>query len=116
MTNYPETPGVRAGSPDTSHAAAESVADAAKTREAMAMRFIRSRGLVGATADEVADAQGWERYSSRPRLSTLRARGSILDSGERRKGASGRSQAVWIAAEYAAKPDDPQGNLWEVAA
>jgi len=116
MTDYHNLPGVRAGSPDTSYEAAESVADAAKTREAMAMRFILSRGLVGATADEVADAFLWERYSSRPRLSTLRARGSIVDSGERRKGASGRFQAVWIAKEFAPDSDDPQRDLWEVAA
>jgi hypothetical protein len=111
--DYPDMPGVRAGSPDTAYDAAGSVADAAKSREAMALRFIRGRGLFGATADEVADTFEWERYSSRPRLSTLRAQEKIVDSGERRQGASGRRQAVWIAAELVARAEPEQPDFWE---
>ena len=114
--DYPDMPGVRAGSPETAFEAAESVADAAKTREAMAMRFIHGRGLLGATADEVADALEWERYSSRPRLSTLKAQAKIADSGDRRKGASGRRQAVWIAAEYLPPVEPVQPDFWQEAA
>lgn len=97
---YPNCPGVRAGSPETAYEAAETVAGAAKTREKMALRVIEARALHGATADEVADALEWDRYSSRPRLSTLRALGKIVDSGQRREGASGRRQAVWVAKQY----------------
>jgi len=113
--DYPDMPGVRAGSPDTAFEAAESVADAAKSREAMAQRFIRGRGLFGATADEVADTFGWERYSSRPRLSTLKAQERIVDSGQRRDGASGRKQAVWIAVEFAPPIVPEQPDFWEAA-
>ncbi|GGC31234.1 hypothetical protein GCM10011371_18330 [Novosphingobium marinum] len=115
MTDYPDSPGVRAGSPDTAFEAADDAADAAKSREAMALKFIRGRGLYGATADEVADTFGWERYSSRPRLSTLRAQSKIVDGGGRREGASGRRQAVWIAAEYAPPLEREQGEFWEAA-
>jgi hypothetical protein len=80
------------------------MAEAAKAREEMALRLIRSRGKTGATADEVALAFEWQLYSSRPRLSGLRAQGKIDDSGERRKGQSGRSQAVWVAFEYLQAP------------
>lgn len=104
-TTYPDTPGVRAGSPDTAYAAAESVADAAKSREALALKFFQQRGLVGGIADEVAEAFEWDKYSVRPRLSTLRANGKIVDSGDRRRGTSGRWQAVWIASEFAPVPD-----------
>lgn len=97
---YPNCPGVRVGAPETSYEAAVSVTDAAKTREKAALHFIEVRALYGATADEVADALEWDRYSSRPRISTLRALGKIVDSGERRQGASGRRQAVWIAKKY----------------
>lgn len=107
---YPDSPGVRAGSPDTSYQAADSVSDAAANREALALRMIREKGRYGATADEVADALGWERYSARPRLSMLRARGNIDDSGKRRRGVSGRFQVVWLADEYLPVPSSVAGG------
>lgn len=108
---YPEVPGVRAGSPDTSYAAAESIADVAKNREILALRLITALGGYGATADEVADKLGWEeRYSARPRLSTLRADGKIEDSGKRRRGVSGRFQAVWVLPRYLPAPADTAGG------
>jgi len=108
---YPDNPGVRIGSPDTAYAAADSMADAAKSREAMALVLIAANGLRGCTADEVADTFNWERYSSRPRLSGLKAQGKIVDSGLRRKAVSGRSQAAWVLPEYGPPlPEDPQGD------
>ena len=77
------------------------MADAAKSREAKALALIRASGSHGCTADEVAEALGWERYSARPRLSQLKARRETIDSGNRREGASGRMQAVWIASDLA---------------
>jgi hypothetical protein len=101
MADYPDTPGFYAGAPETSRHAAASVTDAAKNREALALRLITAMGGYGATADEVADRLGWdERYSSRPRLSTLHADGKIIDSGKRRRGVSGRMQAVWILPQF----------------
>jgi len=117
MTGYPKDPGSRAGSPETSPKAAASVADAASTREAKALVLIRTNARHGCTADEVADTFEWERYSSRPRLSTLKARGEIVDSGLRRKGASGRNQVVWVVPEYGPPgPVGDQGELWGEAA
>lgn len=98
---YPDIPTAKPGSPETAFEAAESVAKAAKSREAKALALIRSREQRGCIADEVADYFEWERYSSRPRLSQLKARGLIFDSGQRRIGASGRRQVVWIAARKA---------------
>jgi predicted ArsR family transcriptional regulator len=100
MGDYPNKPTVRPGSPETAFAAADSVADAARSREAKARALIYAIGPKGLTADEVADALGWERHSAHPRLSQLRSRGAIADSGVRRAGASGRKQAVWVAPEY----------------
>lgn len=100
MDRYPDIPGARLGSPETAFDAAEDVAEAAKTREKLARAWIRSQMKFGSTADETAEALGWERYSARPRLSTLRSRGEIVDSGQRRKGVSGKNQAVWVAPEY----------------
>lgn len=114
---YPQSPAARLGSPETAFDAAASVTDAAKSREAKALILIGANGRSGCIADEVADTLGWERYSSRPRLSQLKARGEIVDSGVRRKGESGRNQAVWVVPEYGpAQPESPQGDLWESVA
>lgn len=98
-SQYPNQPGSRRNAPETSFIAAGEVADAAKSRECDALALIRSLGMAGATADEVAFHFDWERYSSRPRLSALKARKQIVDSGNRRKGVSGKNQAVLISAE-----------------
>lgn len=97
---YPISPTALGGSPETAFDAAESVVEVAKSRERKARRLISGKAAIGCTADEVADALGWERYSARPRLSTMKARGEIVDSGKRRRGVSGRQQAVWVLPEY----------------
>ena len=100
MTDYPSMPGFYAGAPETSQEAAESVADAAKNREILALRLITAMGGYGATVDEVAAVYEWERYSSRPRVATLHADGKVIDSGKRRRGVSGRQQAVWVLPKH----------------
>jgi hypothetical protein len=83
----------------------------------MALVLLRANGARGCTADEVADTFEWERYSSRPRLSTMKARGEIVDSGVRRKGASGRNQVVWVLPEFGpTPPESGQGDLLGEAA
>lgn len=115
MGDYPNKPGFYPHAPETSQQAAESVAQAALNREAMALALIRANAANGCTADEVADTFEWERYSSRPRLSGLKAQGKIVDSGKRRKAISGRSQAVWVLPEYGPpSPPDAQGDLLAV--
>jgi hypothetical protein len=111
MSDYPDLPGHYAGAPETSREAAEAVADAAIVREAAALALITALAGYGATADEVAERLGWEeRYSSRPRLSMLRARGKIDDSGKRRRGVSGRMQAVWVLPKYLPAPVSMAGG------
>ena len=96
-------PWARAGSPETAFEAASHVADAAKSRERLARVLIRNRGRFGATADEVAQELGWvPHYAARPRLSGMKARGEIVDSGIRRAGLSGRRQVAWITPEHLA--------------
>lgn len=96
---YPNEPGFYAHAPETSAAAAESVAKDAKSLEAKILVAIREAGAKGLTGDEVAEKVGLPNpYQSRPRLSGLRARKAIMDSGMRRINASGRRAAVWVAA------------------
>ena len=108
MDRYPYTPGSRAGAPETSELAAASVVDAAKSRSAQALAYVTMQAARGATADEVAAACEWERYSSRPRLAELHGQRAIVDSGERRDGVSGRKQVVWVLPEFA--PQDDAGT------
>lgn len=110
---YPALPGFLPGAPETSREAAQDVAEAASSRRSAALGYITSRVTYGATADEVAASQGWERYSSRPRLAELHKAGLIVDSGERREGVSGRRQAVWIAASLAIAVEPEQLSLFE---
>jgi len=96
---YPHRPGWKRGSPRTSADAGISFETEAWTRREQAFGFIEHRGAYGATCDEVAIGCGWEeRYSSRPRLSELRAMHRITPSGRYRRGVSGRLQTVWIIA------------------
>jgi hypothetical protein len=116
MGDYPNNPGHWAGAPETSKQAAAVIADAAKSRSALAARYVVEQGFRGATADEVADALDWDRYSSRPRLAELHKRGLIVDSGERRTGVSGRRQAVWVGKQFGPEaPSDPQFSFFDPA-
>ena len=104
MSDYPNNPTARTGSPETAFEAATHIADAAKSRERQARVLIRNRGQFGATADEVAQVLGWvPHYAARPRLSGMKARGEIVDSGNRRAGLSGRRQVAWITPEHMAR-------------
>lgn len=114
--HYPYVAGARYGASETASAAARAVREEARTRRAQAFDFVCSQRAHGATCDEVANACGWEQwYSSRPRLSELRYQNTIIDSGWRRRGRSGRLQIVWILPQYASSSrHNPQGNLLDL--
>jgi predicted ArsR family transcriptional regulator len=98
MVDNPSQPSACVGRARTACNAAWSEIDAARSREAKVLALVRASGPVGRSADEVANDFGWYLYSSRPRLSQLKARGAIMDSGQRRPGESGRRQIVWVLA------------------
>lgn len=107
---YPDRPGVRKGSPDTAHEAAEAMAPKIGRLQRMALHAIREAGPVladgtrgGLTADEVAERLNSDRWSIQPRTSELKAKGLIADSKARRRNVTGKRAVVWVAAEYAPK-------------
>lgn len=91
---YPNSPGFR--DTDTSRAAADSVAHDAPALQALVINALRHAGDGGLTADECAARLGLNLLSIRPRVTELKAKGQVKDSGERRRNASGRRAIVWI--------------------
>lgn len=83
---------------DTSVQAAE---DLPVTRlELIVLEAIRAAGKEGITADELLAKFPHLSYSSvTARPASLKEKGLVKDSGERRKGRTGRNQAVLVAVE-----------------
>lgn len=96
---YPEAPGFK-GSAETGREAAEAITPKCGPLQRLSLAEIRSAGLYGRTADETAEALGMDRWSIQPRLSELRAKGLIADSGLRRTNATGRRAVVWVTPEH----------------
>lgn len=97
---YPDAPGHRGV--ETSVEAAESVAPGCGRLQKLTLEAITGRGTHGATADEAADACGMDRWSIQPRVSELRKKGLIADSGQRRRNATGKRAIVWVLPKYVA--------------
>ena len=97
MTGYPEEPGWRAGSAETSRLAAEFVAPTAGRMMDRCETFIRDHGP--ASPEEIAD--GMTRPGERLLLTSIRARvcqlrnlGRVIDAGSRGIGESGRVRVI----------------------
>lgn len=91
----PHTPdGVGYRPTDTSQAAASGVASSRWC--SLALAAIEAKPM---TPDEVAAELGVTVLTIRPRMTQLKQAGLIIDTGERRKTASGRKAAVYRAKE-----------------
>jgi hypothetical protein len=89
----------RSQGPATSKAAAQELP--VTDLEALVLQTIRQAGPRGMTQDELLQQFPNLSYSSvTARPAALKRRGLIADSGEKRKGRSGRNQSVLIALEY----------------
>jgi hypothetical protein len=84
----------RTDDPDTSHAAAQSMALDVNALEALVLETI-ARFPNGCISDDVKAANPqYRRQSLNPRFAPLLRSGAIIDTGERRMSKSGRSQRV----------------------
>ena len=90
--NYPNEPGWKQGSIETSRQAAKAFAPKARPIRARALEVIE-RGP--ATAEQVAEEISVHWMVTRARCSELRAQGLIEDSGRRGAGALGGKVVVW---------------------
>ena len=103
MTNYPDHPGHRGQ--DTSKAAADLAAGNAGSIRHGCYFAIRDAGLSGLTTPEVEDRLGRrpEQRPLDPRISELRRKGLIVDSGRRRMGRCGVDVIVWVTSPQSPK-------------
>lgn len=76
--------------------AAEHMREGAPTLRARALESIRRAGVVGRTADEIAEELGVSVLALRPRATELVQLGLARRSGERRRNASGVSASVLV--------------------
>ena len=95
---YPDAPGHRGVA--TSIEAADAMAPKIGRLQRLALDTIAGRAALGATADEVAELTGLDRWSIQPRTSELRRKSMIVDSGLRRRNATGKNAIVWVLPEH----------------
>ena len=99
---YPHSPGFK-GEANTGKEAAKDIQGRAGTLRRLALdclsmdllRFDLAERPPGLTADEVATQCRCSILAMRPRLSELKGRGLIEDSGQRRSNKSGKAAVVW---------------------
>ena len=96
LSPYGGTPGWK--EPTTSREAAEAIAPSAEILRERIYRAIKDAGAIGKTADEAGQEIGVSPFSSRPRVTELRAMGRIKPGlNKRRPSSTGRSSTVWVA-------------------
>ncbi|WP_200911039.1 hypothetical protein [Sphingomonas sp. Leaf25] len=98
-----------AGSKGLAETGADAAADIDCGRlQRMVLRSIRHAKKAGRTAEECAIALRLPRVSAQPRTSELKAKGLILDNGQRcTNRSSGKRAVVWVACEFAKPVPQP---------
>ena len=100
---YPLAPGYKTLVPETSAAAAASVAGRSERLCDLVLEELAKHENL--TTDECAKLLGETPFSIRPRFSQLRTRGKVEPSKVRRKNASGCSAAAWQLIRRQTQPE-----------
>ena len=83
--------------PVTSHEAAKSITPSLNKIEQGIYDTLCSFLPKGATSDEIVEASGIQYRTVTRRLKPMCKKGFVVDSGEHKRGDSGRRQIVWMA-------------------
>lgn len=83
--------------PETSVVAAEQIAPRLNKIQSAVLEYLRERGELGATQEEIQEHFGGAHATYRTRVSELRRIGRVVDSGRRRPVRSGNPAVVWVA-------------------
>ena len=84
---------------DTSKASAEQVREKAPVVRAKVFEFIRSKGKMGATDDEIHGHFRIDKNTTAPRRRELQLQGRVMDSGFRRRTTAGKMATVWVVCD-----------------
>lgn len=94
---YPDTPGYV--NRDTSKEAAQRIEPETSVLRRRILGELQVRGTFGATCDELEQAMDLSHQTASARIREMNLKGSIVDSGNRRKTRTGRNAIVWVAKE-----------------
>ena len=83
--------------PVTSHEAAKAITPLLNKVEQGIYDALCSFLPKGATSDEISEASGIIYRTVTPRLKPMCKKGFVVDSGEHKRGESGRRQIIWMA-------------------
>jgi len=83
--------------PVTSHEAAKAITPSLNKIEQGIYDALCSFLPKGATSDEIVEASGIQYRTVTPRLKPMCKKGFVVDSGEHKRGESGRRQIIWMA-------------------
>ncbi|RYG79117.1 MAG: hypothetical protein EON59_16800 [Alphaproteobacteria bacterium] len=98
---YPDKPGFK-GTAETGREAAEAMAPKCGRLQRLVLDLVTQRRAQGLTPEEACDLTGESRATLQPRFSEVKAKGLIVDSGQRRANpSSSKRAAVWCLPEYA---------------
>jgi hypothetical protein len=103
----PFVPPIRHDAPATSRVAAGRITGHATTHREHVLNFIRGCGRGGATDPEIAAGCAIPIQSVNPRRGELANLRLIVLSGDRRLTPSNRPARVWVAADFAPRPEGP---------
>ena len=81
----------------TSYQAAERILPHRGRMLAQVLEFVRDRGDLGATDEEIREGTGLKADTSRARRCEARDAGLLVDSGRRRLTTSGRAAVAWVS-------------------
>ena len=100
LFTFPDVAGYK-GDATSAQAAADITPELSRLRR-MALEAIGSRGALGCTSEELADALGVPRVSIQPRTSELFRLGKLAKSNQKRRNASsGKMARVFVLPCYA---------------
>ena len=92
------TPRARTSDPETSHAAAKSMVEAAASQRFRLLAYLRKQGSHGATGAEIDFALEWRPCSANRRLKELEVAKLATRTTVTRPTLSGRAAEVWLSA------------------
>jgi hypothetical protein len=93
---YPDRPGFK-GDSETGREAAAAIAPKLGRLQRLVRELVAARGTQGITPEEAADVTGQDRVSLQPRFSELKAKGTIVDSGNPCFASRSRSHFVCLS-------------------